>query len=331
MEYQKYAVIDIGSNSLRLMTGWQEVPGTWIFSPKELATTRLGKDIDETHHLSPAGMEASFAAMEGWKEQLTGVPVCAVATSAVREAIDGQAFLAEVRARFGWHTRISSAFQPALAFLAEVRARFGWHCRAISGLEEASLSFTGATASLSPDVTAAVIDIGGGSSEVAVGRGGDLCWSHSYPMGAVRFTRGEVMSHQAVAHLEKRCYQEWLPMQVQPDLLIGVGGTLTTLAAMDLQLAVYDAEKVEGHRVSYDALCGHIERLQAMTPEERRHVPGLQPKRSDIIVAGLLIAKSFLQRYHIPAITVSERDLMEGVFFRHSFHDAAWNSRDRQS
>ena len=71
-------------------------------------------------------MEASFAAMEGWKEQLTGVPVCAVATSAVREAIDGQ------------------------AFLAEVRARFGWHCRAISGLEEASLSFTGATASLSP-------------------------------------------------------------------------------------------------------------------------------------------------------------------------------------
>lgn len=67
-----------------------------------------------------------------------------------------------------------------------------------------------------------------------------------------------------------------------------------------------------------------------MTPEERRHVPGLQPKRSDIIIAGLLIAKSFLQRYQIPAITVSERDLMEGVFFRHSFHDAAWNSRDRQ-
>ena len=120
MEYQKYAVIDIGSNSLRLMTGWQEVPGTWIFSPKELATTRLGKDIDETHHLSPAGMEASFAAMERWKGQLTGIPVCAVATSAVREAVDGQ------------------------AFLAEVRARFGWHCRAISGLEEASLSFTGA-------------------------------------------------------------------------------------------------------------------------------------------------------------------------------------------
>ena len=120
MEYQKYAVIDIGSNSLRLMTGWQEVPGTWTFSPKELATTQLGKGIDETRHLSADGMEASFAAMEGWKKKLSGVPVCAVATSAVREAVDGQ------------------------AFLAEVRARFGWHCRAISGLEEASLCFTGA-------------------------------------------------------------------------------------------------------------------------------------------------------------------------------------------
>ena len=306
MKSQKYAVIDIGSNSLRLMTGWQEVPGTWIFSPKELATTRLGKDIDETHHLSPQGMEASFAAMAGWQKQLKGVPVCAVATSAVREAVDGH------------------------AFLAEVRARFGWHCRAISGLEEASLSFTGATSALDADITAGVIDIGGGSSEVAVGRGGELFWSHSYPMGAVRFTQGEMMSPQDAAHLEGRCRREWLPMKIKPELLIGVGGTLTTLAAMDLGLAVYDAAKVEGHVVSYEALCGHIEKLQAMTPEERRHVPGLQPKRSDIIVAGLLIAKSFLKQYQIPAVTVSERDLMEGVFFRHSFHDAAWNSKDPQ-
>lgn len=74
MEYQKYAVIDIGSNSLRLMTGWQEVPGTWTFSPKELATTQLGKGIDETRHLSADGMEASFAAMEGWKKSFPAYP-----------------------------------------------------------------------------------------------------------------------------------------------------------------------------------------------------------------------------------------------------------------
>lgn len=113
-----------------------------------------------------------------------------------------------------------------------------------------------------------------------------------------------------------------------PQVLIGVGGTLTTLAAMDLKLDVYDAKKVEGHVVSYESLCQHIEKLRVMTPEERRHVPGLQPKRSEIILAGLIIAKSFLKRYEIPAVMASERDIMEGIFFRHSFHDAAWNSKE---
>ena len=306
MEYQKYAVIDIGSNSLRLMTGWQEVPGTWTFSPKELATTQLGKGIDETRHLAADGMEASFAAMEGWKKKLSGVPVCAVATSAVREAVDGQ------------------------AFLAEVRARFGWHCRAISGLEEASLCFTGATKFIDPEKTAAILDIGGGSSEVAVGKRGILCWSHSYAMGAVRFTKKAVLQEADVLHLENRCHKMWLPipMSETPQVLIGVGGTLTTLAAMDLKLDVYDAKKVEGHVVTYESLCQHIEKLRVMTPEERRHVPGLQPKRSEIILAGLIIAKSFLKRYEIPAVMASERDIMEGIFFRHSFHDAAWNSKE---
>lgn len=306
MDYQKYAVVDIGSNSLRLMTGWQEKPGVWTFSPKELAMTRLGQGTEESQHLSPKGMEDSFQAMAAWQEKLAQIPVCAVATSAVREAIDGQ------------------------AFLAEVRARFGWHCRAISGLEEASLSFGGATANLSDNVTAAVIDIGGGSTEVAVGRDHELLWSHSYPMGAVRFTKGEVMASQEVSRLSRSCDQAWLPLDIQPEIVIGVGGTLTTLAAMDLQLAVYDAKKVEGHVVTYGSLCRHIEKLQAMTPAERRHVPGLQPKRSDIIVAGLLIAKSFLEKYHVQAIRVSEQDLMEGIFYRHSFHDAAWNSGARQ-
>ena len=97
---------------------------------------------------------------------------------------------------------------------------------------------------------------------------------------------------------------------------------------MDLKLDVYDSKKVEGHVVSYESLCQHIEKLRVMTPEERRHVPGLQPKRSEIILAGLIIAKSFLKRYEIPAVMASERDIMEGIFFRHSFHDAAWNSKE---
>lgn len=164
MKDKEFAVVDIGSNSLRLMTGrWEDA--RWKFSAKELETTRLGYQIEETRHLSPEGIEASLAAMARWQARLGSVPVCAVATSAVREAADGQ------------------------AFLAEIRARFGWHCRCISGLEEAALSFCGAAAGVEAGKEAVVLDIGGGSSEVAVGRDGVVAWSHSYPLGAVRLTK----------------------------------------------------------------------------------------------------------------------------------------------
>lgn len=304
MKTNEFAVIDIGSNSLRLMTGrWD---GTkWTFSPKQLETTRLGYQVEETHHLSPAGMAASFAAMERWNAALAGMPVCAVATSAVREAADGQ------------------------AFLSEIRARFGWHCRAISGLEEAALSFCGAASGIAEETGAVVLDIGGGSSEVAVGSHNDVAWSHSYPLGAVRLTKKTQINAEERRALEEYCHEQWLPMPNRKGaLLIGVGGTLTTLAAMELEMAVYDPARIEGCVISLDRLSYHIEKLCAMQPEERRHVAGLQPKRSDIIIAGLVIARSFLQKYGFDSIRISERDLLEGVFYRHSFHDAAWRGTD---
>ena len=128
MKDKEFAVVDIGSNSLRLMTGCWE-GDRWKFSAKELETTRLGYQIEETKHLSPEGIDASLAAMARWQARLGSVPVCAVATSAVRKAADGQ------------------------AFLAEIRARFGWHCRCISGLEEAALSFCGAAAAACAEYT----------------------------------------------------------------------------------------------------------------------------------------------------------------------------------
>jgi exopolyphosphatase/guanosine-5'-triphosphate,3'-diphosphate pyrophosphatase len=250
-------------------------------------------------------MEASFQAMEQWQDLLEGVPVCAVATSAVREACDGK------------------------AFLAEVRARFGWHCRVISGLEEASLSFCGAASEVPQDKISAVLDIGGGSSEVAVGIGGTVRWSHSYPMGAVRLTKNDMMDEQDIRELENHCLSTWLPMKVRPEMLIGVGGTLTTLAAMNMEMTEYDPARIEGYRVTLGQLSRHIEKLSAMTPAQRCRVAGLEPRRSDIIVAGLIIARSFLLNYGITELTVSERDLMEGVFYRHSFHDAAWRDNSK--
>lgn len=300
MNTNEFAVVDIGSNSLRLMTGrWDGAQ--WQFSPKELETTRLGYQAEETKHLSPEGIAASLAAMERWNARLKGVPVCAVATSAVREAADGQ------------------------AFLAEIRARFGWHCRSISGLEEAALSFCGAASCVEAGKGAVVLDIGGGSSEVAAGRDAVVAWSHSYPLGAVRLTKKSSLEPAELEALESYCTSQWLPMPAAGDVsLIGVGGTLTTLAAMELQMTEYDPSRIDGSVISLSQLSCQIERLCSMTPEERRHVAGLQPKRSDIIIAGLVIARSFLRRYGFEAIRISESDLLEGVFYRHSFHDAAW-------
>ena len=305
MNSRTYAVIDIGSHSLRLMTGWHD--GTqWHWSPKELATTRLGAGVSETRHLSPEGIAASLEAMAAWKQRLDGIPVCAVATSAVREAVDGQ------------------------AFLAEIRARFGWHCRSISGMEEGALSFCGASSQLPLGSCAVVLDIGGGSSEVSVGvSGGSVSWSHSYPMGAVRFMKPLPISDEDVQDIEERCARLWRPMEQVPPVLIGVGGTLTTLAAMEHELTVYDPSVVNGTVISLEQLSARIHALRHMTPGELLHVPGLQPKRSAVIIPGLLIARSFLQHYGLQAVQISERDLMEGVFLRHSFHDAAWRAAER--
>lgn len=297
MKHTTYAVVDIGSNSLRLMKGTKQPNGQWLFSPKELVTTQLGKHMAETKHLDKEGICHSLQAMEVWQQQLHDVPVCAVATSAVREAVDGQ------------------------AFLAEIRSRFGWHCRAITGTEEASFSFCGAAAK--EDGCVAVLDIGGGSSEVAVGRKGNVQWSHSYPAGAVRLTKNSAWTAEAVDAVRSYCTAQWLPMKQKPDIVIGVGGTLTTLAAMEQHMAIYDPSQITGYVVHQDQLTRQIDRLLQMTPEERRHVPGLQPKRSDIILAGLAILQSFLQQYHIESVTMSEQDLLEGVFYKEAFQDAA--------
>lgn len=297
MKHTTYAVVDIGSNSLRLMKGTKLNNGRWLFSPKELVTTQLGRHMAETKHLDTDGICHSLQAMETWQQQLHDVSVCAVATSAVREAVDGQ------------------------AFLAEIRSRFGWHCRAITGTEEAAFSFCGAAAKEAGSV--AVLDIGGGSSEVAVGTNETVQWSHSYPVGAVRLTTGSAWTAEAVDAVRSYCTAQWLPMQQKPDVLIGVGGTLTTLAAMEQHMTVYDPSQITGYVVHQDQLTRQIDRLLQMTPEERRHVPGLQPKRSDIILAGLAILQSFLQHYQIESVKMSEQDLLEGVFYKEAFQDAA--------
>ena len=165
------------------------------------------------------------------------------------------------------------------------------------------------------------MDIGGGSTEIAAGNHGNVQWSHSYLLGAVRLSPGRLLTAGEIAQLEQRCYEAWLDMPFIPEVLIGVGGTLTSLAAIDQELEPYDPARVDGYHVSLERLSYHIERICAMPLAQRRNIKGLQAKRGDIIAAGLLIARSFLRRYRLEMIRVSERDLMEGIFLQKSFHN----------
>lgn len=291
------ALIDIGSNSLRLQRALAYADGSWKFLPKELATTRLGKDMDKTGRLSEKGLQDSLAVMARWHTELAATPTWAIATSAVREAADGAAFIDRIAAEFGWSVRI------------------------ISGDEEAALSFSGAAFGTDSDVDTLVLDIGGGSSEAALGRAGQVNWSHSYKLGAVRLSTGRAISRQELLNLKAHCDAAWLPMPAQPGTVIGVGGTLTSLAAMDQEMTEYDPQKIQGYEISAERLDWHVERIFSLPLEERRSLPGLQPKRGDIILAGLVIAQSFLHHYGIASIRAGERDLMEGFFLQQPFYN----------
>lgn len=303
MNVQEYAVIDMGSNSIRLMIGVKaDDAKPWRFTPKDVIMTRLGEGVDKGGALSAESMERTLEALATWRSRLLYVPVCVVATSAVRDASNGN------------------------AFLAEVRARFGWHCRIITGSEEALLGFYGATAKMDPKACILTLDIGSGSTEVAVGTRNNVHWSHSYDMGAVRLKERwetELQSFEkAVAH----CNETWVPMDVKPTHIVGIGGTITTAAAMVQKLDVYDPQKINHYSLALKDVIELIPRLSALSQEERLAIRGLPPQRRDIIIPGLLILWSFMSHYKYMNIIVSDCDLMEGVFYRHAFHDAAWRN-----
>ena len=285
----KVAIIDMGSNSIRLLLG-EFVEGTWQGQPKRLWTTRLGQR-NEDGSLSQASMEASYKALKDIQEAVRNFGadcVYGLATSAVREAPNGTDFMAEA---------------------AKICPMEG---HIISGDKEAELGFLGATSDyLSSGNNYAILDVGGGSSEIAIGCGQGLLWSHSYPMGAVRF---QALSDASPSAVSDKAQSLWLDL---PDNLlveewIGIGGTATTLGAMDLAMEVYDPERLQGHRVNLERIEAMVADLRSKTAEEKRMIPGLQPGRADIITAGAEIVVAAMHRYGAKSLIISEKDGMEG-------------------
>ena len=184
----------------------------------------------------------------------------------------------------------------------------------ISGEEEAYLSYLGACQSLPGVKQGAVVDIGGGSTEFTFSSRGPsvpgTLTSRSIPLGAVRLTEQPLLLSEILAKL-KPVLEDLRAMK--PVSLIGVGGTITTLAAVDQALPVYDPERVHGYRLSRAAVERILFFLATKTNQERKQVSGLQPERADIIVAGTTILWTILGSLEVELITVSEADLLDGI------------------
>jgi exopolyphosphatase / guanosine-5'-triphosphate,3'-diphosphate pyrophosphatase len=299
----RVAVVDIGTNSTRLLIA-DVNPGAAIEERvRESTVTRLGEGVEATGRLGDEPQRRVFATLERYAAEIRAQECeasAAVMTSAVRDAANG--------------AELSAA----------VRERYGLDGRTLSGHEEAAFTYAGATAARPPDdpTELVVIDIGGGSTELVCGAGGRLGFHVSTQIGVVRHTerhlRADPPARDELARLAadvRAGIEAAVPAQVRDAVgaAVAVAGTATSCAAMDLRLEPYDAARVEGHRLERGTLEDLLDRVAALPLGERPAVPGLHPDRAPTIVAGIVILLEALDAFGVANVEVSERDILWGV------------------
>lgn len=295
----RVAVIDLGTNTTRLLVA-DVRDGRVDEVERRLRITRLGEGVDARRRLLPlpiARVRNCLADFRRELEALGAERTLALGTSAVRDAENGEAFLGEIEWSYGFTTRL------------------------LSGDEEARLTFRGATAGRRLEGGTLVVDIGGGSTELIAGTPEGIRFHDSLDLGCVRMTERFLTSDPPTSELAdcaaaaRSLLAERVPDEVRRNAraAIGVAGTVTTLAALDIGLTEYDPERIHGHRVPIEAVEQQLERLAALPLAERREVPGLDPERAPVIVAGAVIAREVLAHFELPELEASERDLLHGA------------------
>ena len=307
----RVAVVDLGTNSTRLLVADVDA-GRVSEVDRRTDVTRLGDGVDASGRLADTAMERVFSTLAGYREAIDGhraERVVAVATSAVRDAANGE------------------------DFRAELRERFGIDARTISGEEEARLTFLGATSGrASEDQHVLVHDIGGGSTEFVIGRPGHEPGFHvSTQAGSVRQTERHLASDPpapdevaALADEIRTIVNGAVPARLRDETAAGiaVAGTATSLAAIDQRLAPYDPERVHGYRLELAACERMLAMLAALPLAERREVTGLHPDRAPTIVAGAVILVESMRAFGLDAVEVSEADILHGAALDAAFRGA---------
>ncbi len=302
MSPRRVAAIDCGTNSIRLLVADVDADaGTLVDLDRRMEIVRLGQGVDATGRLAPDALERTFAACDRYAEVITDLGaqrIRFVATSASRDA--------ENRADF----------------VAGVLARIGVEPEVISGQDEAHFSFTGATRGLvGAQPPYLVVDIGGGSTEFVLGTTEALA-AASVDVGCVRLTerhfRADPPSASVVAAFEADAVAalaraaETVPFG-DARTLVGLAGSVTTMAALALGLPEYDAAAIHGTRVSAATVAEVSDRLLALDHAQRSVISVIHPGRVDVLNAGVLVLRRILEVTGLPDVLVSEHDILDGI------------------
>jgi exopolyphosphatase/guanosine-5'-triphosphate,3'-diphosphate pyrophosphatase len=297
---QRVAVIDVGSNSTRLLVA--DVGAGHVSEvERQSRVTRLGRGVDLSGQLSAEAIEATCRAIADYVDicRRAGVEqIDSIATSAVRDASNGSAFVAELRERFALSARV------------------------LDGEEEARLTYMGATAEQPPSQPTLVVDIGGGSTELIVGTGHEIAFHASLQAGVIRHTERHVASDPPTA-LELEALATDVRALVEDATAgqsgatatagIAVAGTPTSLASIELGLEPYDPEQVHGHTLTLSSIQRLFSQLASAPLAKRAEIPGLHPDRAPNIVAGVVILVETMRAFGLERIQVSEHDILYGV------------------
>lgn len=299
----RVAAIDIGTNTVLLLVAEKDPSGRLVAVEEHSTITRLGEGVDKTRRLLPAAIERTNAAIDRYAEivsRLGVAKISVVGTSAMRDAEGGE----NVR--------------------RHVLSKLGAEARTISGDEEAKLTFAGALSgidALSATQPVCVFDIGGGSTEVVQGDAErrHVSFARSYDVGSVRLTERYVQ-HDPPTNAEldairadARGVFATVPTIDASSPPIGIAGTMTTLAAVSMKMAVYDGARVHGATLTTSEVERVVFDLARRTLEQRSLVPGLEPKRADVIVAGGLVALAFLEHVGAREVRISDRGVRWGI------------------
>jgi len=302
----RVAAIDIGTNSVRLLVAERGASGALVTLDRRMRITRLGQAVDATGRLDPEAIDRTIAVLEEYRGVIDDLfasgadrPIRMAATSAARDAANRDEFFDRAEAAIG--------VRPEL----------------LSGEEEGNLSFVGATADLDPALGPfLVVDIGGGSTEFSYGS--THCEaSLSTEMGCVRFTEKylehdpprpeELLAALSVTEAFVDDVRQAIPQVDEARTFVGLAGTVSTAASVELGLAVYDRDRIHHLDLTKAQVEDVFRTLATETRAERLENPGLEEARADVIVGGMCIFVMIMRRLSLETCLVSEADILDGL------------------